>query len=704
MLYFTTLKYKNFLSSGNAFTELQLNEHPSTLVVGSNGAGKSTMLDAICFALFGKPFRNVNKAQLINSINKKGAVVEIEFEIGKKHYKIIRGIKPNIFEIWIDGVLIDQSAAMKDYQEHLETNILKLNFKSFTQIVILGAASFIPFMQLPASSRREIIEDILDIKVFSTMRELLNKRLAILKVDLDTLDNDLKIVIHKSKIQDSYIKTLENDQTIRVNELNARIEEESSFVQAQRLKLSEVSEYKDLLDSQIAVEKQKITESSAPEKLRIEQEIEEEKTKQQKKIDHINERLETVLDAEQKEYTESSDRLYIPLRALDDEIQQLKVNQATQKAEIQMMNTEEQKITKDIEFYSEHDSCSTCKQEIHVDFKEETLIELNSSLVELQKVRKLARKSIEDMEKRKTILETKKIDEQKKLQEWREKTEENKRNLRDVATKETEVILLASSNIITALNKKIADIQENITKQIAYLVQQHQKDLDAMVDSISTYKAEIATKNSNIQALTKERESLSTKQGNIDEERTKLKVLAKEAKAIGNRRASRNEDKQYMDIASSLLKDSGIKTKVIDKYLPAINQLVNKYLKAMDFFAQFELDGEFKEVIKSRHRDEFSYESFSEGEKQRIDLALVFTWRNIAKMKNSTNTNLLILDEVFDSSLDVNGTEYLTGLLNNLGEHQNTWIISHKKDSLADKFSKTIQFTKNNNFSVMESV
>jgi len=569
MIHFKTVRWKNFLSTGNAFTEIELNRRPTTLVVGENGSGKSTMLDAICFALFGKPYRNINKPQLVNTINGKHCLVEIEFSIGGKNYKINRGIKPGIFEIWVNGTLLNQDAASRDYQKYLEDNILKLNFKSFTQIVILGSASFTPFMQLPAASRREVIEDILDIKIFTSMNIVLKDKITELKNKLHDVEGKISVAKSKAEIQQEYIKTLEQDRDARIEELNAKIQEA----------LHEISEKRILCDG---------------------------------------------IDARRNDYLNSIGDLSSITENLREAVQQIN--------EYEVGST---KLEKEISFYHNNDTCPKCKQGIGHDFKNEVIQEHQGELSQIHA-------HINAIENTK---------------------------------KELEVRL-----------KEIGNVNKEISK---------------LTDEVNTFKNEINSSERFIQRLELEKADVSQKVGNIEVEKMKLKDLAKDTMAIVKDRLELNEQSDYYDIASVLLKDSGIKTKIIRQYLPAINKLVNKFLTSMDFFVQFTLDEKFDEVIKSRYRDDFSYESFSEGEKQRIDLALLFTWRTIAKLKNSASTNLLILDEVFDSSLDTTATEYVMQLLNTLGDGTNVWVISHKGDQLFDKFTHVVKFTKKQNFSVI---
>ncbi len=567
MIIFNAIRWKNFLSTGNQFTEIKLDRSPNTLIVGENGGGKSTMLDALCFSLFGKPFRNINKPQLVNSINKKQLLVEVEFQSGRKSYKIVRGIKPNLFEIYVDGDLINQDAAARDYQKYLEESILKLNYKSFTQIVILGSASFTPFMQLPSGTRREIIEDLLDIQIFTTMNVVLKDKMNELKDRLQDADGKLEVLKQKASIQKEYVDTLEANKEKRVDEIIFRIDEgELSIASFQNLVTT--------------LEGKKITQEEA---------------------------RATLGD----------------LAAKQKKLDQFKTKFSTQLRDLQ----------KEVAFYNETDECPTCQQGIAHDHKE-------------------------------TIVSSR----QEKIEE---------------------------------LSSGMAKLQEEFTKLEELIAQDN-----ALVEKIQELNKEILANNNEIiivqrlvQALNLELNDIQTKTADIDVEKTKLKSYAKEVLSQNEEKAKLNEEKHYMDAVSTLLKDTGIKTKIIRQYLPVINKLVNKYLQSMDFFVQFNLDEKFDETIKSRHRDDFSYASFSEGEKQRIDLALLFTWRTIAKMKNSVATNLLILDEVFDSSLDNNGTDYVMSLLDTLGEETNVFVISHKGDQLFDKFRSLIKFEKKNNYS-----
>lgn len=567
MIYFKTIRWRNFLSTGNQFTVVELDKHPTTLVIGENGAGKSTILDAICFGLFGKAFRNINKPQLVNSINLKNCVVEIEFRIGKKEYKVVRGMRPGVFEIHQDTVILNQDAAVKDYQKYFEDKILKLNYKSFTQIVILGSASFTPFMQLAQGIRREVIEDILDIQIFSVMNNLLKSRITDMRDKIREIDTQIEIGKQKVKIQQEYIKQLEDDQKKRNDDIQA-------------------------------------------------------------KIDKAKEDIKN-LEEESRGLTEQYN-LYSNSVKDDAEISTRRTEMVTLYKSLQ---TRIKKVESDILFYEEHDSCPTCSQVISTELKTTTIGKHTHKKEEICDAVDSLYHKIQELEIRANeIIET-------------------KQQIVDIQNK------------ITECNGKII-AQQNYIRAIQTEATPEADSEDVLVNAKGT-----------------------------------LKVLAKEVVSASEGKSKLKEDSYYLDAASTLLKDTGIKTRIIKQYLPVINKLVNKYLTAMDFFVSFELDEAFNETIKSRHRDDFSYASFSEGEKQRIDLALLFTWRTIAKMKNSAATNLLLLDEVFDSSLDSNGTEFVMTLLNTIGEDVNVFVISHKGDQLLDKFKNQIKFEKHQNFS-----
>jgi DNA repair exonuclease SbcCD ATPase subunit len=568
MIVFKKIKWKNFLSTGNLFSEVVLNENNSTLVVGGNGSGKSTMLDALCFCLFGKPFRNINKGQLVNSINQKDCVVELEFSIGTKEYKVIRGIKPNIFDIYVNNILITQDAAVKDYQEHLEKVILKLNYKSFTQIVILGSASFTPFMQLSASDRRAIIEDLLDIQIFSRMNGIVKEKLQITKEEISTKKYEIDLQQQKYDMLKKHVDELKQNNNDKVKEYDEDIQSTSNTISTLLTSIEETNTK--VTELQLVVENKTTVEGKV------------------KKLTKLESQIESNLS----------------------------------------------KFQKDISFFQQNDNCPTCRQAIANEFKEEELTNLSTKVTECTH-------GLEELEK-------KLADEQLKLAE-----------IADVQKQ------------INKLQVKIAGDTSTVTELNRYVQKLHEA-----INHIKTSS------------------TVSVKEEN------ELLAINECLNDLNNNLRTLIDERTYYDSASLLLKDTGIKTKIVRQYLPIINKLVNKYLSTLDFFVNFTLDESFKETIKSRHRDDFSYASFSEGEKQRIDMALMLTWRAVAKLKNSTNTNLLILDEIFDSSLDANGTEELMKILNLL-EHTNLFVISHKGDILQDKFRNVIRFEKINNFSRM---
>jgi len=566
MIIFRKIKWKNFLSTGNHFTEIQLDNASNTLVVGSNGAGKSTVLDALCFVLFGKPFRSVNKPQLMNSINNKDCVVEIEFNVGNKSFRIVRGIKPNLFEIYQDGTLLNQDAASRDYQEHLEKFILKLNYKSFTQIVILGSASFTPFMQLSAADRRAIIEELLDIQIFSAMNNIIKEKLTINKDSIATKKHEIDLAQQKYDLQKLH--------TDEVDQNNA--EKAIQYDEAIQLTYGEIQE----IHANTATTTSKIEES-----------------------------LQLVINKSQVE---------TKLKTITKIESQIEANLS--------------KYRKDISFFQQNDNCPTCRQEIALGFKETEIANNNLKVTECEH-------GLRELEKKLT-------EEQNKL------------------------------NIISEIQKEIQKLQILVATNNTAVIEKQKY--------IKTVEKQLEELNSNKESTAKEQQHLQELLDCLLKQQEDLRTLI--------------EEKTYYDAASGLLKDTGIKTKIVKQYLPIINKLVNKYLASFDFFVNFNLDESFRETIKSRHRDEFTYASFSEGEKQKIDLALLFSWRAVAKLKNSANTNLLILDEVFDSSLDANGTEYLMMILHML-EGANVFVISHKGDVLQDKFRNLIRFEKVKNFS-----
>ena len=570
MIKFLKIRWKNFLSYGNTFTEIDLTKNKSTLIIGQNGAGKSTMLDALSYALFAKPHRNIIKNQLPNSINQKNCVVEAEFSVGRSLYKIVRSIKPTKFEIWKDGEMLNQSYHSKDYQKILEQNILKLNHKSFHQVVVLGSSSFIPFMQLAGWHRRDVIEDLLDINVFSKMNTLLKEKTGKLKEDLKSTDYDLEITKEKIDLQRKYIKEVEalsNDQ----------IEE----------KETQIFLHEDMIEN----------------------------------LQHENGNLSDEIE-----------KLSIGLE------EGLKKNHDKKQALLQYKAEFNQKIStlvKDSKFYEENDTCPTCSQDINSDLRSEKLSTAKTKAAEIQK-------ALDDVSSESAIVES----------------------------------------TIERLNSASNAIREKTTH-------------------ISSNNREIVRLQGQIKGLTSSISNIRSNDGDVAKSKSELENLKDQKDKLLDQKLSYKDKLNYNMVMGEMLKDTGIKTKIIKQYLPVINKLVNQYLQVLDFFVHFDLDEEFKETIRSRHRDEFTYDSFSEGEKQRIDLSLLFTWRQIAKMKNSVATNLLILDETFDSSLDHDGVENLLKILHTLSDDTNVFVISHKGDILDGKFESKIEFKKEKNFSKM---
>ena len=563
MIHFKYVRWRNFLSTGNQFTEIQLDRNNTTLIIGENGAGKSTILDALCFGLFGKPFRNINKPQLLNSVNGSACEVEVEFNIGKKEIKVVRGIKPNKFEIYINGKMYNQDANARDYQKYLEQQILKLNYRSFTQVVILGSSTFIPFMQLKAKHRREVVEEILDIQIFSLMNLLVKQRMKTISEDIREMDYNIELNGEKISLQEKYISEMKQNK-------DKLIEEKTLLISSN--------------------EEEVFSRNSENEKLN------------QQKDDWLTE----IADKDKVVATMNK------LNNLKSTLREKKNSNA-----------------KMVEFFENNDICPTCEQTLD-----------NSDEM--------------------------------------------------IALKEKEV-----SKFSTALD----ELEDKITESKG-----RQKIINEIVEKIRESEVQAAKNNQSIVQLEKFNATLSTEIAQLaDEELSKsdydkLKRLNKKMKGLDEQRSKLREDQTYADAVRNMLQDSGIKTKIIKQYLPIMNKLINTYLTSMEFYVNFTLDENFNETIKSRYRDEFTYASFSEGEKMRIDLALLFTWRAVAKMKNSTNTNLLILDEIFDSSLDGTGTDEFLKILNTLGD-ENVFVISHKQDALADKFRSTIKFEKVKNFS-----
>tara|TARA_R110002050_G_scaffold300340_1_gene469282 strand:+ start:461 stop:2161 length:1701 start_codon:yes stop_codon:yes gene_type:complete len=566
MIIFKKVQYKNFLSTGNKETTVYLNQDKSTLVVGANGAGKSTLLDALSFSLFGKPHRSINKPQLVNTINNKNCLVTVEFSVGGLEYKIIRGMKPNIFEVYRNGQLLNQESHSRDYQKIIEQNILKLNHKSFHQVVVLGSSNFIPFMQLPSHSRRSVIEDLLDIGIFTKMNVVLKDKINLLRSQSQDTDNKLDLLKETIQLQAKHIADLKNIDTSN-------------------------------------------------------------KEKNEKKIALIDDENQVLINSN-KELQEEYDNTYTEVKAnMDDAHNKIQDHNFAE----QSWNLNVGKIVKEAKFYEENNVCPTCSQELSLDLKTKKESE--------------ARKKAKDISSR----ITNSIEKRLGIEELHEQYRKQWVHLNEVQTSINNNKLRLTSN-----NEKIDDLK--------------------IVETVKDTK-------------TAEDKLLSDK-----EEREKLSELRVEQSKLSS----------YMDALSELLRDTGIKTKVIRQYLPVMNKLINQYLQVLDFFVLFNLDESFNETIRSRHRDVFTYPSFSEGEKQRIDLSLLFAWRQIAKMKNSANTNLLILDETFDSSMDADGVDNLLKILYTLGDDTNVFIISHKQDMLEGKFPRKLEFEKVNNFSRMK--
>jgi len=566
MIKFHKVRYKNFLSTGNEFTEIDLSRKKTSLIIGANGSGKSTLLDALTFGLFGRAFRKIPKTALVNSINQKQTVVEIEFQIGRNRYRVMRSIKPNKFEIYRDGKMLHQDASVRDYQAILEQQILKLNYKSFTQVVVLGSSTFTPFMQLNIPERRAIIEDILDIQIFSVMKECLKQRSSSLRNEYNEIKTNIKIGENKIQSQEEAMKRLEENREEMITKLTSDINEhETQIIEYKtniRADMSNVSTCMNLIKDE----------------------------------DAVRASLQTML-SDEKDF-----------------------------------ENERRKFIKELKFYEDNDECPTCKQDIEADHKDHICTE------------------------------------------------------RSINIKELDQRLTTHSETIQRINERLEEINE-VHKEIAEsqkMIQQEQN----LIDTNEKYINKLQLQINELEA-----------QEHTEDDKEQLEKYKKALEVLQGMEQNASEQKHYHELADILLRDSGIKTKIIRQYLPIMNKLINKYLASMEFFVQFELDEEFNEQIKSRYRDNFSYSSFSEGEKMRIDLSLLFTWRSIAKLKNSVNTNLLILDEVFDSSLDEGGTDEFLKILHTLDDNTNTFIISHKGESMNEKFNNIIEFEKTNNFS-----
>ena len=568
MIVFDRIRWKNFLSTGNNFTEVNFQDAQTNLILGTNGSGKSTILDALTFSLYNKPFRKINKPQLVNSVNEKECLVEVEFSIGSREYKVIRGIRPNIFEIWVDGKVQDQDAAAADQQKKLEESILKLNYKSFTQTVILGSATFVPFMQLTSSNRRDIVEDLLDIKIFSTMSSILKDRMRRTNELIREFSIKKDMIEDKIEMQENFIKDIEKSGRERIQKKESNIES---------------------LDGEIVT------------------------------ITKENESLMTRIDTELKPKLENLNNSRKTLK---------KLNTIKAKLEQKIQN-----LVSEHQFFQENSVCPTCTQSIEEQFRLDKIVDI----------------------------------------------EENSKELND-GYKELE----------EAINVE----QEKDQKFLTYST-----EINRLNNDISTNNVKVTGLNRQIRTLRNEVQEITNQIQNRNSEKCVLEGLIKDLSKTEESSAQEREQSTYYEFAHSLMKDGGVKSKIIKKYLPVMNQQINKYLQMMDFYINFTLDEEFKEVIKSPVHEDFSYESFSEGEKMRIDLALLFTWRDIAKMRNSASTNLLILDEIFDSSLDDAGTEFFTKIIRYVIQDAHVFVISHKTDGIIDQFDKVMRFDKVKGFS-----
>ena len=569
MIVFKTLRWRNFLSTGNTFTEFNLNEAKTNLIVGANGAGKSTILDALTFSLFGKPFRKINKPMLVNSVNGSDLVTEIEFQSGKNEYKIIRGIKPGIFEVWQNNILLDQSSSTLDYQNYLENNILKMNYKSFTQIVVLGSSTFVPFMRLPLASRREIIEDILDIQIFSIMNINLKEKLKFSNDDIKDRDYQIDLLEEKVTMQKNFIVNLDLQNQNDIQEKNNKV------IHFTKIEKEVADKFEQLNQDRETISEEMKQFSTATAKL--------------KKLGNLRGKIQQKFSAHKKEH----------------------------------------------QFFTENTTCPTCTQDINEELRDTKVSEIINSIKELTQ-------GMEEME------------EAIKLEEERE------------------------SNF-TELSQKWS----------------------SLFNEMQIHQFQISSYQSQIQDLQQEISQLQNNNANRNEEDSKLQVLEKALVVSKQQMIAVKEERDCLVAAGQLLKDNGIKTRIIKRYLPVMNKLINDYLQNMDFYVNFMLNENFEETIKSRYRDSFSYESFSEGEKARIDIALLLTWRAIAKLKNSVDTNLLILDEIFYGSLDQSGTSELGWILKNFDDNTNVFVISHK-EGMEEKFEKTWKCEKVKNFSMVQ--
>ena len=567
MIHFKKVRYKNLLSSGNRFTTFELDRSNTTLIVGDNGAGKSTLLDALCFGLYGKGFRNLKKDLLINSINQKELVVEIDFSIGKRDYKVVRGAKPNKFELYTNGKMVNQDATMKDYQEHLEKNILKMSYRSFTQVAILGSANFTPFMQLRAVERRKLVEDLLDISIFSTMQDMLKKKVSQHNLEVKETSHEIDLLHERISGLNDQVNALQKNREVKIKKYESTVNETQNNINKI---LGEVDE-----KTQNVVEKKRSIKS--------------------------------------KDSTES------------------RLKQATD-LERQLENARKKAIA-DVKFYEENDDCPVCKQGLDHDHKE------------------------------------------KCIKEREEKAEEITQALNDI-------------------DKTISECHDEIQR-----INVIQSEIDEIQREIGLLQTEVVSNQKYIKKLQGEIEDLQNEVVGDSDVHDRLTTSETDLDILEKKQETQTERQHYFELATMLLRDQGVRQRIIKQYVPIMNKMINKYLANLEFYVGFELNEAFEETIKSRFRDVFKYDNFSQGEKMRIDLALLFTWRAVARLKNSVNTNILILDEVFDSSLDSQGTDDFLKLLNTLNEKTNAFIISHKGDQLYDKFEEVIKFEKHKNFS-----
>ena len=567
MIHFKKVRYKNLLSSGNRFTTFELDRSNTTLIVGDNGAGKSTLLDALCFGLYGKGFRNLKKDLLINSINQKELVVEIDFSIGKRDYKVVRGAKPNKFELYTNGKMVNQDATMKDYQEHLEKNILKMSYRSFTQVAILGSANFTPFMQLRAVERRKLVEDLLDISIFSTMQDMLKKKVSQHNLEVKETSHEIDLLHERISGLNDQVNALQKNREAKIKKYESTVNETQNNINKI---LGEVDE-----KTQNVVEKKRSIKSK----------------------DSTESRLKQATDLERQ------------------------------------LETARKKAIADVKFYEENDDCPVCKQGLDHDHKE------------------------------------------KCIKEREDKAEEITQALNDI-------------------DKTIGECRDEIQR-----INVIQSEIDEIQREIGLLQTEVVSNQKYIKKLQGEIEDLQNEVVGDSDVHDRLTTSETDLDILEKKQETQTERQHYFELATMLLRDQGVRQRIIKQYVPIMNKMINKYLANLEFYVGFELNEAFEETIKSRFRDVFKYDNFSQGEKMRIDLALLFTWRAVARLKNSVNTNILILDEVFDSSLDSQGTDDFLKLLNTLNEKTNAFIISHKGDQLYDKFEEVIRFEKHKNFS-----